>query len=118
MPNKACRDVSLRQQHGVEQALLTRVCRLGFSLDIVKCFNQIGWPTIETMLARLGVPPDIVSFWLGCLRRLTRHSCFLGDLSDGIVCYNGAPEGDPISVTALACVLLRRGGMPDCRGDV
>ncbi|CAE7246988.1 unnamed protein product, partial [Symbiodinium sp. KB8] len=102
MPGKACRDVSYRQQHWIELSLLAGTARYGFSLDIVKCFNQLGWPAIETVMVRLGVPEAIVVFWLNCLSKLERHSCFLGNLSKGTVCFNGAPEGDPLSVAALA----------------
>ncbi|CAE7631403.1 unnamed protein product, partial [Symbiodinium sp. CCMP2456] len=104
MPGKACRDLSYRQQHWIERALLTGTPRHGFSLDIIKCFNQLGWPAIEGLLVRLGVPGPVVHFWIDCLRKLRRHTSFLGDLSKGTKCFNGAPEGDPLSVAALAGV--------------
>ena len=104
MPGRSSRDVSYRQQHWIELALLSGTGRYGFSLDIVKCFNQLGWPPLRLLLCRAGMPTEVVDFWLDCLKGLRRHSSFLGDLSVGVPCYNGAPEGDPISVAALAVI--------------
>ncbi|CAE7242092.1 unnamed protein product [Symbiodinium sp. CCMP2592] len=104
MPGKSCREVSLKQQHLIELSLMGAAPRVGFSLDIVKCFNQLGWPPVQVLMTRLGAPQQVISFWLDCLCKLERHSSFLGDLSAGIPCSNGAPEGDPLSVAALAVV--------------
>ncbi|CAE7035963.1 unnamed protein product [Symbiodinium sp. CCMP2592] len=104
MPGRSSRELSYKQQHWIELALLQGSCRFGFSLDIVKCFNQLGWPPLRLLLTRMGVPAELADFWFGCQSRLKRHTCFLNDLSEGIGCYNGAPEGDPFSVAALAVV--------------
>ena len=104
MPGRSSRDVSYRQQHLIEKSLVGARPRLGFSLDIVKCFNQLGWPPLQLILQRMGAPTELVDFWLRCLSQLRRHTSFLGDLSHGLHCCNGAPEGDPLSVAALAAV--------------
>ena len=104
MPQRSCRDVSYRQQWHIEASLLTSSPCLGLSVDIIKCFNQIGWAPAGAILRHLGVPAAEVSFWLSCLRRHTRCTAFHGSLSHGLVCANGAPEGDPMSVVAMAGV--------------
>ena len=102
MPHRACRDVSYRQQWKIEASLLSSTPLLGLSIDIIKCFNQIGWAPAGVVLRKLGVPAVLVDFWLHCLRQHTRSTVFCGSMSTGIVCHNGAPEGDPMSVVAMA----------------
>ena len=104
MPGRACRDTSYRQQHQIECSLVTSTPRVGLSVDIVKCFNQLGWGPICALLLRLGVPEAEVHFWASCLRHHTRCSVFHNDISAGIPCHNGAPEGDPMSVVAMVAV--------------
>ena len=96
MPHRACRDVSYRQQWNIEASLLSSTPLLGLSIDIIKCFNQIGWAPAGVVLRKLGVPAVLVDFWLHCLRQHTSSTVFCGSMSTGIVCHNGAPEGDPI----------------------
>ncbi|CAE7226235.1 RPL23A [Symbiodinium sp. CCMP2592] len=104
MPGRACRDLSYRQQHQIEQSLLSSVPRLGMSLDIVKAFNQLGWPPMFCMLRRAGVPEPELRFWFNCLKSLQRFPVLQGQMEQGIACHNGAPEGDPFSVAAMACL--------------
>ncbi|CAE7392400.1 unnamed protein product, partial [Symbiodinium necroappetens] len=89
MPGRSSRDVSYRQQHLIEKSLVGATARLGFSLDIVKCFNQLGWPPLQLILQRMGAPTELVDFcyvdnwsWSGTdrkvlLRTIPRAVCFL-----------------------------------------
>ena len=101
MPGRACRDLSYLQQHQLELSILSSTPRLGMSLDIVKAF--MGWPPLFCMLQRAGVPRAELEFWFRCLRDLQRFPVLLGQMGEGIGCDNGAPEGDPFSVAAMAC---------------
>ncbi|CAE7237381.1 unnamed protein product [Symbiodinium sp. CCMP2592] len=102
MPQRACRDVSYREQWRIEASLLSSSPLLGLSIDIIKCFNQIGWAPAGAVLRQLGVPADVAAFWVDCLRRHSRRTVFCGSLSTDLSCYNGAPEGDPMSVVVMA----------------
>ena len=104
MPHSACRDVSYNQQHQIELALVFKRRRIGVSIDLVKCFNQLPWQPSAHMLRCLGVPSPEVDFWLNCLTKVRRHPCFMGDIGPGLACFNGAPEGDPFSVVVMAAV--------------
>ena len=101
LPHRSSRDLSYRQQQRIETSLLSSVPRLGLSIDIIKCFNQLGWAPLRAILLWLRLPTDQVDFWLCCLRRHTRSSVFLRDVSAAHHCWNGAPEGDPMSVVAM-----------------
>ena len=102
MPGRSCRDLSYRQQQRIEQSLLEGSRLLGASVDLVKCFNQIPWQPAIAMARHVGVPVEELEFWVDCLRKMRRHSSFLGDLGHGISSTNGAPEGDPFSVAIMA----------------
>ncbi|CAE7407308.1 unnamed protein product [Symbiodinium sp. CCMP2592] len=102
MPQRACRDVSYREQWRVEASLLSSTPLLGLSIDIIKCFNQIGWAPAGAVLRLLGVPAEVAAFWVDCLRKHSRRTVFCGSLSTDLVCYNGVPEGDPMSVVVMA----------------
>ena len=104
MPHRSCRDLSYAQQHKIECALVFSHRRLGASIDLVKCFNQIPWQPAIHLLVALGVPAGIASFWVDCLGKLRRHACFCGDFGPGLQCWNGAPEGCPFSVAVMAAV--------------
>ena len=104
MPTKDCLTLSYRQLAEIEQARLDRSGRLGFSIDIVKCFNQLAWPILWDLMARLGIPDDILRFWLSSLRQVARRPSFSGSLTAAVAACNGAPEGDPLSVAAMCAV--------------
>ena len=104
MPQRSCRDLSYRQQQRIEASLLDGTRLLGASVDLVKCFNQIPWQPAVAMAGHVGAPPAELRFWTDCLRKMRRHSSFLGDLSEGLCCQNGAPEGDPFSVAIMAAL--------------
>ena len=90
MPARSCRSLSLRQQAQIESALLDKRDLMGCSFDIVKCFNQLGWRPSEAMLVNVGLPSSIAACW----RHLGKPSSF----------WNGAPEGDPLSVVVMCAV--------------
>ena len=104
MPRRACSDLTYRQLHQIERSLLRGEPLLGASVDLVKCFNQIPWPPAIAMARHAGVPAPELNFWLSCQGKLQRHSCFQGDLSEGLHSSNGTPEGDPFSVAIMAAL--------------
>ena len=104
MPGVACRDVSYRLQHRIELSLLGGPCIYGCSVDLIKAFNQLPWAPIASMMIHLGVAEALVRFWIACLRAHRRYTSFVGSISAPLQCYNGAPEGDPMSVVAMAAV--------------
>ena len=105
LPGRAASDLAGRQQHAIECALLQKETLYGVGVDIVKCLNQLPWPPLRVLMTRAGMPGDLVDFWLQGLRKVVRRPVFLGSVCPaGIKAYNGAPEGDPVSVAAMAAV--------------
>ena len=104
MPGRSARDLSYEQQHVIERALLENRDLYGVSLDIIKCFNCIPWLPAFHMLERLGVPADLIQCWAGALAKVRRYPAFMNSLGPPITATTGVPEGDPLSVVAMAAL--------------
>ena len=112
VPGRSARDVSLTIECQVEQALLFHQPMAGFSLDIVKCFNQVPRAPLRHLLLHLHVPADIVTTWMSFLDTMTRHSVFGGALGLPTGSTTGIPEGCPFSVLAMVAICWYLSAMP------
>ena len=74
------------------------------SIDPVKCFNLLPHRPLAAFLVRCGMPPKFAEAWISSTRKVERYPCFLSSLEAGIPGCTGAPEGDPLSVVAMAAV--------------
>ena len=88
----------------MEAALSDSAPLAGFSVDIVKCFNQLPRLPLRALLSHLGFPADVLVLWFGFLEQTERAPCFLGSLGSGLSSTTGVPEGDPLSVVAQVAV--------------
>ena len=61
MPGHSCQDLTVSQQHAIERAILSRSHLLGCAVDIVKCFNQLGWIPLVEMMSRPGIPQEVLT---------------------------------------------------------
>ena len=100
VPNSSVHDVAMQTHLAIEHAHAGGTPIAGFTLDIVKCFNC----TTQMLLAKLGIPPDLIRTWYRSLQRLTRVIDIGGNLSQPIRATTGLPEGCPVSVLGMAAV--------------
>ena len=86
----------------------------GFTLDLIKCYNQVPRPVATILLKRVGMPPEWVTKWSQALKDLRRLWQISNSLSSPRHSTTGIPEGCPISCIAMValsslwCKLLRR----------
>ena len=104
MPGRSARDLSYQQQHVIERALLEGRDLYGLSLDLVKCFNCIPWHPTFVMLKKLGVPPPLVECWGNALENIRKYPISINSLGPPTQATTGVPEGDPLSVVAMAAL--------------
>ena len=104
MPGRSARDLSYQQQHLIERAILDGNVLYGLSLDIVKCFNCLPIFPLTCMMKRLGIPVALVDCWATALGKMEKFPVLLNSLGPPITATNGVPEGDPLSVVAMAAV--------------
>ncbi|CAE7774452.1 unnamed protein product, partial [Symbiodinium sp. CCMP2456] len=104
LPGRSSRDLSLSLECLIEQARLAKEPLLGFSIDLVKAFNNLPRRPLQELLLHLQVPPVIVKTWFSFLDRVARFPIFHDSLGVGLPSSTGVPEGDPLSVVAMLAV--------------
>ena len=70
----------------------------GLTLDLVKCFNAINRQRGIAILAKRGLPLEVVRMWSLSLNRLSRRWEVCGQCSDLVASSCGFPEQDVFSV--------------------
>eukprot|EP00438_Fugacium_kawagutii_P025698 Skav229289 [mRNA] locus=scaffold544:54833:73622:+ [translate_table: standard] len=118
MPGRAAKQMWFHLQECIEYAMATQGQLAGGVLDIVKCFNALPRRPLIAVAKILGIPSHVVLPWTNALKSMTRR--FRVGKSTGPQVYSstGFPEGDGLSVVAMAlCNLLcdrwMRCQMPD-----
>ena len=104
LPGRSSRDLSLSLECLIEQARLANEPLLGFSIDLVKAFNNLPRRPLRELLLHLQVPPVIVATWFSFLDQVARFPTFHESLGPGLPSTTGVPEGDPLSVVAMLAV--------------
>ena len=104
LPQREARDISYALEAMIESALSRNEPLAGFSVDIVKCFNQLPRLPLRRLLSHLGFPSEVLALSFDFLARTERAPCFLGSLGPGLSSTTGVPEGDPLSVVAQVAI--------------
>ena len=118
LPNRDARDISYALEAMIEAALSNDEPLAGFSVDIVKCFNQLPRLPLRALLSHLGFPQDVLALWFNFLSSTERAPNFLGSLGSGLASATGVPEGDPLSVVAQVAIcwlLVKRTELETCQ---
>ena len=104
LPGRSSRDLSVHLELRVEQALMEGRDLAGFSIDLVKAFNNIPRLPMKRLLLHLSVPPHVIDIWFGFLAIVSRCPTFHNDLGCGVLSTTGLPEGDPLSVVGMLAI--------------
>ena len=104
IPGRSVRDLSLSLECRIEQSLLANLPFAGFSIDIVKCFNQLARVPLRFLLGHLQVPEPILHAWFDFLTSCQRRPVFHNCIGPPVMSTTGMPEGCPLSVLAQVAV--------------
>ncbi|CAE7258026.1 unnamed protein product, partial [Symbiodinium microadriaticum] len=104
IPGRSVRDLSLALECQIEQSLLQSLPLGGFSIDVVKCFNQLPRVPLRFLLAHLGFPEEVLHAWFDWLEWCHRLPVFHGSIGPPVLSCTGMPEGCPLSVVAQVAV--------------
>ena len=74
---------------------------LGFSTDIIKCFNNLPRLPLLTLAAQLGIPWQVLNPWASFLDQTERRFHIRGQVSSPLKSTSGFPEGCPLSPVAM-----------------
>ena len=101
LPGRGAFLAAYHTQWFFEQAHFQQESCAGVTLDLVKCFNAINRPRGIAILARLGLPAEILHMWAQSLHKLTRRWEVCGQCSEVVASSCGFPEGDVFSVLVM-----------------
>ncbi|CAE7340139.1 unnamed protein product [Symbiodinium necroappetens] len=104
VPGRSVRDLSLALECQIELHLLASTPFAGFSIDVVKCFNQLPRVPLRFLLAHLGFPEPVLHAWFDWLDCCHRLPVFHGSIGPPVLSCTGMPEGCPLSVVAQVAV--------------
>ena len=101
LPGRGVKDVAYAQKFQIESFLSSGRRLGGFSLDLVKAFNNFGRFPLSLAMRKMGIPEYITTFWIQSLARMKRFLFHKSSLSTGIPSTTGVPEGCSLSVLAM-----------------
>ena len=104
IPGRSVRDLSLSLECRIEHSLRDHRPFGGFSIDIVRCFNQLPRIPLRFLLGHLGVPSEVLHAWFDMLACCHRIPVCHGSLGPPLASTTGMPEGCPLSVVAQVAV--------------
>ena len=93
--------LAARMLVGVEQALLNDTPRMGITVDLVKCFNQIPRIPILCAMQKLGIPWQYTTALHSMFLQLRRVLELSGEIGDEWDSTTGVPEGCAMSLVAM-----------------
>ena len=91
---KLAQELELHVQEGT--------CAAGIITDVVKCFNTLPRQAVALCARRVGLPKAFVHCWLHSISMIERRFVVGGYASNAVPSCTGFPEGDSLSVLAMA----------------
>lgn len=85
----------------VEKALMTSTHKLGITIDLVKCFNQVPRLPILFAMRKLGVPEQVITALDSMFQNLKRVLELAGEVGDEWGSTTGVPEGCAMSLVSM-----------------
>ena len=101
---RGVKELAFTQKHAFEEALRANLDIGGYSLDLIKAYNTFGRYGVGRIMCRLGMPWQLVNFWIHSLDKMVRYPTLQGCVTQGIASTTGVPEGCSISVLAMLAV--------------
>ena len=104
LPGRGSADTAYRSQFHIEASRFSSQHCSGVTLDLVKCFNNMSWRYVFTVMRLHGIPLALLRAWFLSLSRLCRIWILLGHTVQGGPTTTGLPEGDVWAVIAMILV--------------
>ena len=102
MPGVSATSVWWQLQSRLEDAHYTGFQMAGCVTDLVKAFNLLPRAPIFHAARRLGIDEGTIKAWEGAVQHIHRRFFIRQQPSQGVLSCTGFPEGDPLSVVAMA----------------
>ena len=102
MPGQSSVALWYQLQSRIEDAHYTEEHISGCVTDLIKAFNLLPRDPIFCVARKIGIDPGILRAWQGAIGKIRRRFFVRMQPSQGVTSATGFPEGDPLSVTAMA----------------
>ena len=106
MPGRAAATIWWQLQAEVERAQAQGYVLAGAALDLQKAFNTLPRVPVLALAELVGLPAGLVRGWSGALTGVQRRFKVRGSVGPALLANAGFPEGDAMSVVAMALVDL------------
>lgn len=106
-PGKSTATVWWKIAETIESKLLQGEGYSGLVTDVCKAFNNLPRPFVYAVGRHLGIPEHFMQSWHLTISQIERRFVAQGAVSSPLRSATGYPEGDPLSVLAMA--LLNEG---------
>ena len=106
LPGRGSRCLMIAHQSRLEKAMLEKIQKGGFVLDLIKAFNCIPRRPLMKMMYNLGVPTPVITFWFLSLANLSRLPQIGLNLGHHVYSTTGIPEGDSLSVCGMIALAV------------
>eukprot|EP00438_Fugacium_kawagutii_P017856 Skav229919 [mRNA] locus=scaffold3709:10405:15534:- [translate_table: standard] len=90
----------------VEDALTTQMHRLGLTVDLVKCYNQVPRIPILAALRKLGIPYQYINAVRSMFSQLDRILEIAGHAGSPVASTAGIPEGCCFSIVSMMALTV------------
>ena len=102
IPGRSPKQLWFRVQQAIEYAYAQNTEVAGSVADLVKCFNTLPRHPLLALAEHLGLPSEVIIPWKQCLAQIERRFQVRGAIGRPIDSSTGFPEGDAMSVVAMA----------------
>ena len=104
VPKRGAETAAYEMQWTIEACLSADQQLVGFSLDIIKCFNGLPRCPVGALLVSLGLPAELIHMWQLSIAKLRRCFHVRNSISPPMPSTTGIPEGDGVSVLGMLAV--------------
>eukprot|EP00438_Fugacium_kawagutii_P007365 Skav218578 [mRNA] locus=scaffold2610:471827:475942:+ [translate_table: standard] len=85
----------------VEDAIFNNAHRVGLTVDLIKCYNQVPRLPVIAALRRMGIPSQYLNAVWGMYQQLDRIIEIAGEVGSPVSSTTGIPEGCCFSIVAM-----------------
>ena len=115
LPHKSSKQVWYHLQAVIEHTFANNQTAAGAVIDIVKCFNCLPREPLLEIGFHIGISPKVIRPWAAALTSVQRRFKIRGGVGPAVMSICGFPEGDPLSIIAMAIANLTLDKWISCR---
>lgn len=115
LPHRSSKNVWYHLQAVIEYTFANKQTAAGAVIDIVKCFNCLPREPLIEIAIHIGISKKVIRPWIAALTSIQRRFQIRGGVGPSVMSICGFPEGDPLSIIAMAIANLTLDKWISCR---